>query len=90
MLAAKGVDVKEKVPASRKLGESEAQTLIRQARKIYIAKGRSLETFAGGRASRDLIEKFLGSTGNLRAPTAVAGKTVIVGFNADVYEELFG
>ena len=29
------------------------------------------------------------ATGNLRAPTARVGKTVLVGFNEDVYSEVF-
>ncbi len=33
---------------------------------------------------------MLGPTGNLRAPTLLKGKTVIVGFDADKYAELFG
>ena len=44
----------------------------------------------GGKASKDLVDAMLGPTGNLRAPTAVVGKTVVVGFNADLYTEVFG
>ena len=33
---------------------------------------------------------MLGPTGNLRAPTLVKGKTVIVGFEQEMYEKLFG
>ena len=37
---------------------------------------------------RDTLAKLLlGPTGNLRAPTLVVGKTVIVGFNEEVYEK---
>ncbi len=38
----------------------------------------------------DLLAVMLGATGNLRAPTVVRGKTVLVGFNQDVYEEILG
>jgi len=38
----------------------------------------------------DLLAVMLGATGNLRAPTVVRGKTVLVGFNQDVYEEVLG
>ena len=37
-----------------------------------------------------LLKHMLGPTGNLRAPTVLRGKTVMVGFNADKYDELFG
>ena len=38
----------------------------------------------------ELLVLMLGSTGNLRAPTVVRGKTVLVGFNQDVYDEVLG
>jgi arsenate reductase-like glutaredoxin family protein len=38
----------------------------------------------------DLLAVMLGATGNLRAPTVVRGKTVLVGFNQDVYDEVLG
>ena len=33
---------------------------------------------------------LLGPTGNLRAPTARVGKTLVVGFNPEVYSEVLG
>ena len=36
----------------------------------------------------DLLAVMLGTTGNLRAPTIVRGKTLLVGFNADKYAEV--
>jgi hypothetical protein len=33
---------------------------------------------------------MLGPTGNLRAPTLMVGKKVIVGFNEDLYGDVFG
>jgi hypothetical protein len=33
---------------------------------------------------------MLGSTGNLRAPTAVVGKTLLVGFNEESYSDVLG
>ncbi len=38
----------------------------------------------------EAILAMLGPTGNLRAPTLVVGKTILVGFNEDVYEKVFG
>jgi hypothetical protein len=43
----------------------------------------------GSRVSTDQVEKMLGPTGNLRAPCLTFGKTVVVGFNEDLYGELF-
>lgn len=80
----------EQVPASRKLGADEARELIRGASKIYIAKGKSLQEFPGGKASKEIVEKMLGATGNLRSPTIKVGKTLLVGFNEETYAKVFG
>lgn len=37
----------------------------------------------------ELLQHMLGPTGNLRAPTIRAGKTLLVGFNEDAYRALF-
>lgn len=89
-MEARGVEVKEQVSASKKLGESEARKLIRDAGTIYVAKGRKLDEFEGGTARKEIVEKMLGSTGNLRAPTIKVGKKLLVGFNEDVYEKVMG
>ena len=89
-MEARGVKIKDHVSAIAKLGASEARKLIRGAGKIYVAKGKKLDEFAGGRASKEIVEKMLGATGNLRAPTIRVGKKLLVGFNEDVYGEVFG
>ena len=38
----------------------------------------------------DLLAIMVGATGNLRAPTIVRGKTVLVGFNREIYDDLLG
>lgn len=84
------MDVAERVPASQKLGAKEAKSLIQGATKIYVAKGKQLDEFAGGSAKAEIVEKMLGSTGNLRAPTIRVGKTLLVGFNEEVYSKVLG
>ena len=37
-----------------------------------------------------VVAAMLGPTGNLRAPCLRTGKTVIVGFNEELYESIFG
>jgi len=64
-----------------------ARELIREAKKIYIAKGKKLEEFEGGSAKKEIVEKMLGSTGNLRAPTVKVGSTLLVGFNEETYSK---
>ena len=53
---------------------------------MVVSKGKKVTEFAGGsKASDEALDAMLGSTGNLRAPTAVIGKQIIVGFNEDTY-----
>lgn len=55
---------------------------------MIAAKGRRLESFeTGGSVDEEVLDRFLGSTGNLRAPTVRAGKTTLVGFNEEAWTE---
>lgn len=36
------------------------------------------------------LSAIVGPTGNLRAPTIVRGKTLLVGFNEEAYREVLG
>jgi arsenate reductase-like glutaredoxin family protein len=38
----------------------------------------------------EVLKLILGPTGNLRAPTLRCGKKLIVGFNDEMYEAIFG
>jgi hypothetical protein len=78
------------VSAGRKLGRADATKLFRAADRVVISKGKKVEEFEpGGRANAEGITKMLGTTGNLRAPTLKVGKTLLVGFNEEVYSEVF-
>jgi arsenate reductase-like glutaredoxin family protein len=57
---------------------------------VIVAKGKKVSEFAGGKADKDVVEAMLGPTGNLRAPTIRKGKTVLVGFNEELFQEVFG
>lgn len=87
---AQHIEPKETVPASRKLGRSDAETLAKAASKVFVAKGKKVSEFKGGGASKEVVDAMLGPTGNLRAPTIRKGKTVVVGFNDELFADLFG
>jgi len=89
-LDAQGIEPKETIPASRKLSRKDAGELAKAASRVVVAKGKKVSEFKGGSASKDVVDAMLGPTGNLRAPTLRAGKTVVVGFNEEVFEEIFG
>ena len=87
---ARGIEAKEVVPASRKLAKKEAAALAKQASKVIVAKGKKVTEFPGGKAGADVVAAMLGPTGNLRAPTLRKGKTVLVGFNEEVFGKVLG
>jgi hypothetical protein len=65
--------------------------MARDASKVIVAKGKKVSEFEpGGKASAEVVDAMLGPTGNLRAPTIRTGKTVLVGFNEDVFSEVLG
>lgn len=58
-----------------------------------MAKGKQVTTFSMTKDAPDeatLLAHLLGPTGNLRAPTIVRGKTLLVGFNEEAYAASLG
>ena len=87
---ANGLQAGEKIPASRKLGKKDAAALLKGASKLIVAKGKKVQEWKlDAKVPADAVAAMLGPTGNLRAPTLVVGKTVLVGFNEDVFEAQF-
>ena len=105
-MEARGIEVAETVPASRKLQRADVLNLLEKASRVSVAKGRKLTEFSGDNiVSDEAATAMLGTTGNLRAPTLVDGqepsagereglaprkKTLLVGFNEALYSEVFG
>lgn len=88
---ARGLEAQEKVPASRKLGRDVAESMIAESTALHVAKGKKLTTFKGADLqSEDAVNAMLGPTGNLRAPTMRVGKTLLVGFNEELFAKIFG
>ena len=90
-MEASDIQIKETIPASRKLQRADAEALLAKASKMTVAKGKKVQEFAGGaKATDEAVTAMLGSTGNLRAPAIVRGKTLLIGFNEDAYAKTFG
>ena len=90
-MEANDIAIKETIPASRKLQADDAAELLGKASKLIVAKGKKVSEFKLADADRDeAVAAMLGPTGNLRAPTARVGKTILVGFNDDAYGGVFG
>jgi arsenate reductase-like glutaredoxin family protein len=87
------VKIAEEISASKKLGAEKALELAKGARRILVMKGKKVTDFDMKKdppAKEDLLAAMLGTTGNLRAPTIVHGKTLLVGFNQEIYDDLLG
>ena len=88
---AHGIEPRERVSASKKLARSDAAAIAKASSKLIVAKGKKLDEFAtAGKAPKPAVDAMLGPTGNLRAPCLRVGKTVLVGFNEEVYAKVFG
>ncbi len=78
--------------ASKKLSAGDALRLAKDATSVVISKGRRVDRFMMQKdkpTDKILLTHMLGPTGNLRAPTIRCGKTLLVGFNEEVYSEIF-
>ncbi len=79
--------------ATKKLDATAALALLAGMTKLVAAKGKAVVEFdlTKDRPADDvLLAHLLGPTGNLRAPTAKVGKTLIVGFSPDAYAKVLG
>ena len=85
---AHGLEPEEKVSAAKKLGRDEARSILEASSRVIVAKGRRLDDFAtGGAVDEEVLGRFLGGTGNLRAPLVRAGSTTLVGFNDEAWSQ---
>lgn len=88
-MGAKNISIEEQVPASRKLGRDTALQLVADADELIVAKGRKVERIKlADNEQEQAADAMLGPTGNLRAPTLKVGRTLIVGFDAESYEQV--
>lgn len=92
-LAAANLAAKEVTDARKdRRSASDALALAAEANDIYVAKGKSVVHLNMKKDQPDaetLTKLLVGPTGNLRAPTLRLGKTLVVGFNQEMYDELF-
>jgi hypothetical protein len=76
-----------------RLGPDEALKLLAGVDRLVAARGKAVAVFDLKKERPDdetLLAHLLGPTGNLRAPTARVGKTLLVGFNDDAYKQVLG
>jgi arsenate reductase-like glutaredoxin family protein len=69
----------------------EALVIAQKASTIIAAKGSKMTTLDLKKdkpSDEDIAALIMGPTGNLRAPTLLAGNTLYVGFNEEAYKKL--
>jgi arsenate reductase-like glutaredoxin family protein len=65
--------------------------LFKKVNMVYVSKGKKAKkiNLKNEKIDREIMEYFvLGRTGNLRAPTVLTGKKLLVGFNEEFYNEV--
>ena len=71
-----------------RIDADEAWTMLQTAKAVSIAKGKKFQTFnPAADAREDILKQAMGPSGNLRAPTYRIKDQIIIGFNADLYDE---
>ena len=72
-----------------RMGPADALALARRMERVIAAKGKNITSFSieDNPDDETLLEHLLGPTGNLRAPTLRAGRTLLVGFHEDAYRK---
>jgi arsenate reductase-like glutaredoxin family protein len=76
-----------------RMGPADALALARKVDTVVATKGKKLVTISlqDDRPSDDeLLAVLIGPSGNLRAPAAVVGRTLVVGFNETEYRRILG
>jgi arsenate reductase-like glutaredoxin family protein len=87
------VAVGETVIANRtKIGRAEALALARGCDEVVAARGKKVTRvrLADRPSDDELAAVLLGPSGNLRAPAIRRGRTLVIGFQPELYAELFG
>ena len=72
-----------------RIGKDEARKLLAGVERVVAARGKKVAAFDLRDADEDeVLAHLIGPTGNLRAPTARVGKTLMVGFNPEAYSQV--
>lgn len=69
----------------------EALGILAGINDLYVAKGRKSVHFdlkEGRPSDEELLSHLLGRSGKLRAPSVRTGTTLVVGYNAELMEEV--
>jgi hypothetical protein len=66
------------------LSEKEVRALLAKVTTVIVGKGKKATTF---KPKEVKLSDLQGRTGNYRAPMALRGKTLVVGFSPEAYDK---
>lgn len=66
----------------------EAEQIILENDTVFVTSGKKISEFSCTEQKDEIMAKILGRTGNLRAPTIKIDRTLYVGFNAEIYNDI--
>lgn len=85
------VAIREVVDARKKKIESkDALALLERIDTIHAVRGKKVVTFdlnVHPPSDDELLVHLIGRSGTLRAPAAIIGRTLVVGFNVELYRK---
>ena len=88
-----GVAIGPRVDARKEtINAQNGLKLARTVDEVRVAKGNAvtkIDMKKGAPGDAELSKLIIGPTGNLRAPSLKHGKTLVVGFNDQLYGEFF-
>jgi len=74
-----------------KINTQIAWEMIKSAKMIRTGKGKKCNEWVPGKDNKaEILKDIIGPSGNLRAPTWRIGNEYIVGFNSELYVDVFG
>ncbi|MFM7737933.1 MAG: ArsC family (seleno)protein, partial [Planctomycetota bacterium] len=92
-LGKSGVAIGPRVDARKEtINAQNGLKLARTVDEVRVAKGNAvtkIDMKKGAPGDAELSKLIIGPTGNLRAPSLKHGKTLVVGFNDQLYGEFF-
>jgi arsenate reductase-like glutaredoxin family protein len=76
-----------------RMGPADALALARKVDMVVATKGKNVVTISlkdDRPSDEQLLAVLIGPSGNMRAPAAVVGRTLVVGFNEGEYRRILG
>jgi hypothetical protein len=74
-----------------RIDERAALALAKSMKRVLAARGSAIVALDPGKSSpAEIASAIVGPSGNLRAPALKVGGTLVVGFNEELYDRVFG